>query len=209
MVAAGEVRRADRKNVLLEQERRREPREISGAPADQRVGGARIERVFGRIGVEQDVDFRMARLELADPADEPGRGERRARVDHQKPPPFGLAHRARRPGEGGEPLGEPRRAGRAGLGQRQAPARPRDQRRADLLLQRPHLLRDCGLGDMQVLGRPGERQLSRHRLEGPEGGQRRQAVDRAHRIGSLSIDGINIAFETRSVRHTYNDEASA
>ena len=166
------------------------------SPAPQRISASVVpefERVVHRVGVEQHVDLRMARLEPADPADEPGRGEGRARVDDQKPSPLGLAHRAGGARENGEALGEARRAGRAGLGQREAPAGPLDQRRADLLLQRPHLLRHRRLRDVQILRRPRERQPARHRFERAQRGQRRKTVDRLHRIACLSYHGINIA----------------
>ena len=88
-----------------------------------------------------------------------------------------IARAARR--EDGETLGKPRRAGGARLGQREPPTRPLDQRRADLLFERPHLLRDRRLGDMQLLGGAGERQLAGDRLEGAQRGQRRQAVNRS------------------------------
>jgi hypothetical protein len=93
--AGDEFGRADRKHVLLEQKGRGESGELAGAPADQRIRGAGIERFVDWIGVDQDVGLGVAGLELADPADEPGRGERRGRIDHEKAAPVALAHGAR------------------------------------------------------------------------------------------------------------------
>ena len=61
-------------------------------------------RVAQRFGVDEDICLRMARLELADPADKPGRRERRGRIDHQEAATVPLAHRARHlPAIGGCP----------------------------------------------------------------------------------------------------------
>ena len=146
-----ELGRADRKHVLLEQERRREARELARAPADERVRGAGLERFIDRIGVDQHVGLGMARLELADPADEPGGGERRRRIDHQKAAPLALAHRARGLGEQRESFGERSCSGRARFGQPKSAAVSLDEPCADILLERPHLLGDRGLGHVQFL----------------------------------------------------------
>ena len=86
--------------------------------------------------------------------------------------PLRLAHRARRARQHGEAVGQAGRARRAGLGQPETAAGPLDQRRADLLLQQPDLLRHRRLGDEKLLGRAREGQPPRHRLEGAQGIER-------------------------------------
>ena len=167
-LAGGDLGGADRKHLLVEQPRRREAGKIAGAPADQRVDRAAVERVLDRVGVDQHVDFGMARLELADPADQPGRGERRARIDDQKPPTAGLAHRPGGAREHREAVGERRRPRRARFGQSEAAPGALDQRRADFVLEQAHLLRDGGLGDEQLLRGARERQPARDRFEGAQ-----------------------------------------
>ena len=129
----------------------------------------------------------MAGLELADPADKPGRGEGGARVDHEKAAAFGLAHRTRGARERRETFGEAGRAGRPRFGQREPAARTLDERRADLLLEQPHLLGDRRLGNMELLRGAGERQPPGHGLESPQRIERRHPVDRLHRIAWLSF----------------------
>ena len=121
-------------------------------------------------------------------------------LDDEKAAALGLAHRARGAGEDGEALGEAGRAGRPRLGQREAPPRPLDERRADLLLERPHLLGDRRLGDVQLLRGADERQPARDRLEGAQRIERRQPVDWLHRI-ALSFTGINIDLKTTRLHH--------
>ncbi len=191
-VTIDEFGRADRKHILLEEERGGKARKIARAPADERIGGVRIERVVVGIGVQQHVDLGMTRLEPPDAADEPSRGERRARVDDQNTAPLGLAHRARGARQDRESLGETRGPRRAGLGQRKPAAGALDQRRADLLLEQPDLLRDRRLGHVQFLRRAGEGQPARNSFEGAQRVQRRQSVGRSHSMGSLSFIGINI-----------------
>ena len=161
-----ELGRADRKHVLLEEERRGEAREFAGAPADERVGRARFQRVVDRIGVDQHVGLRMARLELADPADKPGRGEGRRRIDDQETPSLALAHGARRLRQHGESFRQRPCSRRAQLGQRQSAAVSLDESYADILLERAHLLGDRGFGHMQLLSGAGKGQMPRDGLEG-------------------------------------------
>ena len=183
--AGDKLGRADRKDVLLEQERRREARELARAPADERVRGAGLERFIDRIGVDQDIGLGMAGLELADPADEPGGGERRRRIDHQKAAPVTLAHGARGLGEERQSFGERSCSGRARFGQPKSAAISLDEPCAEILLERPHLLGDRRLGHVQLLGRPGERQVARDDLEGAKRVERRQAVEEVHRLAFL------------------------
>ena len=163
--------RTDRKHLLLEQFGDRQAGKAAVAPTDHRVGLA--ERVAARVGVHQHVDVGMARLEPPDPPHQPGRGERGGGVDHQKPPPLGLAHRARRAGELGEALGQRRCARRAGFGHAQAATGAHDEIGADLLLKQPDLLRDGRFGDEQLLRRACERKPSRDGLEGAQSVERR------------------------------------
>ena len=144
-----------------------------------------LERFVDRIGVDQDIGLRVARLELADPADKPGRGERGRRIDHEEAAPVALAHGARGFGEQRKPLRERARAGRARFGQLKSAAGSLDEPRADLLLERTHLLGDRGLGHVQFLRGAGERQMARDRLEGAQRVERRQPVEEAHRLAIL------------------------
>ena len=73
--------------------------------------------------------------------------------------------------DGGQPSGERvgvREKQLAGRGEAQAAGPAVQQQRADLALQRRHLLRDRGLGERERLGRAGERRATRDLAEREE-----------------------------------------
>ena len=171
------------------------------SPAPQRTSASVVlefERILRRIGVEQHVDLGMERLEPANTAHEPGRGEGGARIDDEEAPSLGLAHRPHGARERREGLGEARGAGGAQFGQGEPAAGTLDQRGADLLLEKTDLLRDRSLGHMQLLGRAGEGELSSHGFEGAHRVERRQSVRRSHSMVLLSFISIN--FDLRLLR---------
>ena len=185
IVARDEFWRADREHILLEQQRRREAFKLARAPADERVGCAGFERAVDRIGVDQHICLGMARLEFANPPDEPGRGERRRRIDDEEAAPLALAHRPRGLREQHKPFRERRGPRRARFRQPQPAAASLHEPCANRLFERAHLLCDGGLGDMQFLPRASERQVARHRLEGAQRVQRRQSMEEVHSFAGL------------------------
>ena len=62
------------------------------------------------------------------------------------------------------------------VGQQQAPVEPAEQQHPQMLLQRPDLMADRGLGHVQLAGGPGEAQMARRGLEGAQRRERRQAL---------------------------------
>ena len=77
----------------------------------------------------------------------------------------GGIHGVERPGQG-------RQVELAGVGQHQAPVQAPEQLPVERRLQRLDLMADRGLGDEQLLGRLGERQVPGGGLEGAQGIER-------------------------------------
>lgn len=54
------------------------------------------------------------------------------------------------------------------LGQQERPVEAAEELAPEMLLERLHLMADRGLGDVQLLGGPGEAEMARRGLEGAE-----------------------------------------
>jgi hypothetical protein len=88
----------------------------------------------------------------------------------------------------------------ARLGQLEAAAVSLDESCADVLLERAHLLGDCGLGHMQFLRGAGKRQMPRDGLEGAQRIKGRKPIEKAHRLVLLSHRTSRNDLPRRAVR---------
>ncbi len=146
------------------------------SPVPQRISASTLARASSASSIglasSSNVDFGMLGLEPADPADQPGRREGRARVDDQKAPAAGFAHDARGAAENGETVGKIAHPRLPRFGQTQPAPVALDQGRADLVFELTNLLGDCRFGHEQFIGRPRERQMTRDGLERSQGVKR-------------------------------------
>ncbi len=127
----------------------------------------------------------MGLPETAEPRHQPARGEGRQRRHGQRPRgPLG----EQIPGgivDEGKGAAQGRQIGLAVIGEQQRPVEATEQLTAQVLLQGLHLVAHRRLGDEQLLRGPGEAQVPRGGLEGPQGVQRRQAT--SHGINPQKI----------------------
>ena len=174
ILLGGEFGAADRAEVHAEQEMAAEARPVAPPDPDRGVEFAGREIDQPVVGGEADGEIGMADLEAAEPRREPGRRHGLGRAERQ--------HRLILGDEAGkgvlqrlEGIGDQRRDPAPGLGQLHPPLHPREQGRAEPLLEDADLVGDRRLGHPQFARGLGEILMARGRLEDADGAERGQS----------------------------------
>ena len=180
-----ELGTAHREHRVLHERVDLEPGVVPQAVADAhvRVVAAEVDQpVRGR---DLDIDLRVALAEARQARQEPLGGQGVGDAHGQRP---GVLVGAQAPGrrvDSVEGRGQGRQVELAGVGQHEPPVQAPEQLHAERLLQGLDLMADRGLGDVELLGRLGERQVPGRGLEGAQGVERGQAS--GHAISGLEI----------------------
>ncbi len=175
---------ADRIDRRLEQPFRDHPRPAAKSVADADIDILPLEiRDLGRWQ-EPQFDIGMQPVEAAEPQHEPARREGRLHRNGQRPalPPLGLLPGIGDLVEGGA---QNRQQHASRIRQLHRPPRAMEKRQAEFFLKRPHLMADCGMGNVKFSRSAGETSMPCCSLEGPQRIQGRQAAD-THKLVFLT-----------------------
>jgi hypothetical protein len=171
MLALQQRRAADREHVDRQAQFRMQVRVVPAAEADRHVVVVAGEVRRAGIRGHADVDLRVRLDEAVQPRDQPLHREGRRDVHAQHRREFG-AELPGGVGEHAEGLLHGRQVGAAGGGQGQRLGFAQEQRHAQVLFERLHLVAHGRRRDEQFLGCLGEARMPGCDLERPQGVQR-------------------------------------